>query len=438
MTSAPRTGRLTRGAIVGLAVAQAAAARLGHKVQTLAVAEAQREAARSAHEAELGRILFSALNQLKGTALKASQLLSLEMGLLPEGVRQELARAHYQVTPLNRALVIKLLRQEFGRGPEELFRDFEPQAFAAASLGQVHAATLHDGQCVAVKLQYPGMAASIRSDMRLLRTLLAGLGASTELLPDAALRDRLLDGIERKLAEELDYRQEADALDWFAERLPARVPGLLVPRAVRALSSARVLTAPRVPGLHLVEWLATSPTQAQRNRFGQLLWDGFLCSVFELHHLHADPHPGNYLFLPDGQLGLLDFGCTQSLPPGFCEALGAAWSALLRGETQGVQQAYTRLGLVSPDLDAQAFEQTLLPALAGLLDWQLLPLRQPTYDFSRHPAPPRLGAQQHRQAMKHLHSMPAELPYFDRAYLGLTQLLRSLGAQVRTANPWIQ
>ncbi len=431
----PRTGKLARGAIVGVAVAQATAARLGHKVHR---ALGTADAGQAAHEAEVGRILFAALNQLKGTALKASQLLSLELGLLPEGVRQALAQAHYQVTPLNRALVIKLLRQEFGQGPEQLFRDFETQAFAAASLGQVHAAKLHDGQAVAVKLQYPGMAASIHSDMRLLRALLAGLGAGTEFLPDAALRDELLAGIERKLAEEIDYRQEADALDWFAERLPARVPGLVVPQCVRALSGARVLTMPRVPGLHLAEWLATNPSQAQRDLSGQLLWDTFLCSVFELRRLHADPHPGNYLFLPDGRLGLLDFGCTQLLPAHFGPSLGAAWSALLRNEAAGVRQAYAGLGLVSPDLDARVFEHQLIPALAALLDWQLRPFRLGTYDFGRHPPPPRLDAQQHRLAMRHLHGMPAELPYFDRAYLGLTQLLRSLGARVRTANPWIQ
>ena len=149
----PRTGRLSRGAIAGMAVARAGLAHLGHKAQSLTRDEAQQEQARTAHEAELGRILFAALNQLKGTALKASQLMSMELGFLPEGMRQELARAHYQVTPLNRAVVIKVMRQELGGDPHTLFRHFEPQAFAAASLGQVHAATLNSGEAVAVKLQ---------------------------------------------------------------------------------------------------------------------------------------------------------------------------------------------------------------------------------------------------------------------------------------------
>ncbi len=135
-TRAPRTSRLTRSAIASVAVARAGVAHLSHKTQGLARSEAEQECARTAHEARLGRILFSALNQLKGTALKASQLLSMELGFLPDAMRAELARAHYQVTPLNRALVIQLLRQEFKQSPQELFGQFEPHAFAAASLGQ--------------------------------------------------------------------------------------------------------------------------------------------------------------------------------------------------------------------------------------------------------------------------------------------------------------
>ena len=174
----------------------------------------------------MGRILFAALNQLKGTALKASQLLSMELGFLPEGIRRELAKAHYQVTPLNRALVIKLLRQEFGAGPDRLFQTFEPQAFAAASLGQVHAATLADGQAVAVKLQYPGMATSIGSDLALLRTLLSAISLRSHTLPKADIVAPVMADIEHKLAEELDYLNEAEQLVWFGQHLAqARLGG---------------------------------------------------------------------------------------------------------------------------------------------------------------------------------------------------------------------
>ena len=433
----PRTGRLSRGAVAGMAVARAGLAHLGHKAQSLTRDAAQEAQARSAHEAELGRILFAALNQLKGTALKASQLMSMELGFLPEDMRQELARAHYQVTPLNRAVVVKVLRQELGDDPHKLFQQFEPQAFAAASLGQVHAATLANGDAVAVKLQYPGMAASIGSDMRMLRSLLQTFGPHSQALPKASIIERFMDDIACKLAEELDYLHEAQALQWFAEHLA--LPGLVIPQPVMDRTTRRVLTMRRLQGRHLNEWLQTQPSQAQRDHYGQLLFDNFVHCAFVLRRLQADPHPGNYLFMPDGQLGLLDFGCTRALDAGFCDAVSKVWSALLRGaaDTVGLQQAYSALGLISPGLSAHDFCTQLLPALADMQAWQRLPFMVPVYDFSQHPSYPGAKAEHQRQAVQFLQAVPPDLPYFDRAYLGLTQMLKALGSRVRTTNPWI-
>jgi len=433
----PSTGRLSRGAIAGMAVARAGLAHLGHKAQSLTRDAAQVAQARTAHEAELGRILFAALNQLKGTALKASQLMSMELGFLPEGMRQELARAHYQVTPLNRAVVVKVMRQELGQDPHTLFQHFEPQAFAAASLGQVHAATLANGDAVAVKLQYPGMAASIGSDMRMLRSLLQTLGGHSDALPKASIVERVMADIECKLAEELDYLHEAQALQWFSQHLT--LPGLVIPQPVMDRTTKRMLTMRHLAGQHVNEWLQTQPSQAQRDHYGQLLFDTFMHCAFVLHRLQADPHPGNYLFMPDGQLGLLDFGCTRALRPDFCAAVATVWSTLLHSplDTQRVQQAYRSLGLIDPALSAHDFCTQLLPALADMQAWQRLPFTVSVYDFTQHPPYPGSKPEHQRQAVQFLQAIPPDLPYFDRAYLGLTQLLKTLGARVRTTNPWI-
>ena len=437
----PRTGRLSRSAIAGMAVARASLAHLGHKAQSLTRDAAQEAQARAAHEGELGRILFAALNQLKGTALKASQLLSMELGFLPEGMRRELARAHYQVTPLNRALVVKVLRQEFGhefsQHPSALFQQFEPHAFAAASLGQVHAATLPNGDAVAVKLQYPGMAASIGSDMRMLQSLLKTVGGHSDALPKAHIIERVMQDIQGKLAEELDYVHEAQALQWFAQHLT--LPGLVIPQPVMNRTTRHVLTMQRLQGQHLAEWLQTQPSQAERDHYGQLLFDTFMHCVFVLHRLQADPHPGNYVFMPAGQLGLLDFGCTRILDPGFCEGMSTLWSTLLHSpvDTASLQQSYQALGLISTEMSANDFCIQLLPALADMQAWQILPFMAPVYDFSQHPAYPATPPEHQRLAVNFLQAIPPDMPYFDRAYLGLTQLLKTLGAHVRTRNPWI-
>lgn len=438
----PRSGRVARGAIAGGALARAGVARLGHKARDLARDEAQRSAARAAHEAELGRILFGALNQLKGVALKAAQLLSGETQLLPETVREQLARACYQATPMNQALVGKRMRQALGPDWAERFAHFEPQAFAAASLGQVHRAQLEDGRALALKLQYPGIAATISSDMRLLRSLLlgrlGGLALGEGALPDAALLARVLDEIEAGLAAELDYAQEARAMDEFRAALAPRLPQLVVPEVYQALSSPQLLVMQALPGQHLAEWLAQGPSQAERDRYGQLIFETFMLMVFELGRLHADPHPGNYLFMPDGRLGLLDFGCTRVLPRRFVEPLARAWSAALAPDGDAaLYGAYRELGLIDADLDLESFRRELRPALAPLLDWQLAPFREPVFDFGARAPLPHLGRSQQRVAVRHLHGMPPELPYLDRAFLGLNQLLAQLGARVRTRNPWI-
>jgi len=436
----PRSGRLARSAIAGRALVQAGASRLVHKAQDLARADDERAAARAAHEAQLGRILFAALNQLKGVALKAAQMLASEPQLLPEGLRQQLARACYQATPMNRAQVDRQLRQALGHDWAQRLPDFDAQAFAAASLGQVHRARLADGRAVAIKLQYPGMAATVRSDMRLLRLLLDGpfTGLLDEAggLPAPQLLATLLDEIEHSLQAELDYAQEAGAMQAFREQL--RLPGLVVPAAVPEFSTRQVLVMEALAGQHLQEWLDTRPSQAQRDHYGQLIFDSFLRMVFELRWLHADPHPGNYLFMADGQLGLLDFGCTQRLSEGFTTGLAQAWNAALRPDAdEALHQAYRDLQLISPGMTLQRFRKELRPALAPLLDWQLAPFRAPVYDFGQDRCLPRLQAGPQRTALQALHQLPTELAFFDRSYLGLNQLLHRLGARVKTSNRWI-
>lgn len=432
----PRTGKLARSAIVGVAVARAGVAQLAHATRKRVQLDASAELTQEAHDEALGRIAFQALNQLKGVALKASQLLSMDLGLLPEAMRQQLARAHYQVTPLNRALVLKLLRQEFVQGTHDLFASFEPQAFAAASLGQVHAATLHSGQMVAVKLQYPGMAATMQSDLQLLRLLLATLGQQAAAMPSPEVLERTLADMAATLAQELDYLQEATALQWFAQHLPS--PLMAVPTPVPSHTTARVLTMHKLDGLHLDVWLATGPSQAERDHYGQLLFDLFLHSIFVLQRLQSDPHPGNFLFMPGGQLGLLDFGCTRTLDGAFCNGLASAWRAVLRTpkDTSALQTAYTQLGLIDPAMREAVFCTELLPALQAMQDWQCLPFRSEVYDFAQLPVPPRPGAQ-YQHVTRHLKAVPSDLPYFDRAHLGLVHLLRAIKARVRTANAWI-
>ena len=425
----PRTSRLARGAITGLAAARIGAAQWGHRVRTPSV-EAQAE-----HEAALGRILFGALGQLRGSALKVSQLLSMHPGLLPEGVRRELARAQHQALPLNRALVGRVFRQAFGQEPEALFDHFEPTAFAAASLGQVHRAQLAGHGTVAVKVQYPGIAATIASDMQLMRTALRALAHTDLPLPAETVVDSVMAEIEATLLREVDYLQEAEQLQWFAQH--AAQPGVVLAQPILSHTRAQVLTQQYLPGLHLQAWLATQPAQALRDRAGQHLWDWFMHCIFGLGRVHADPHPGNFLFTPDGRVGVLDFGCTRSLSQDFRAQIAQAWSALLRPAADPqrdalVLQAYQALGLVQAELSVQAYTAELAPALAAMQAWQIEPFTQAVFDFSAKTAPPLATPAHQRLLGQHLVQLPGEMPAFERMWLGLMHLLTQLGARVQT------
>ncbi|MEK8029466.1 AarF/UbiB family protein [Ideonella sp. DXS29W] len=425
MSGCPPTGKLARGAIGGATAARLGAKRLLHKAHS-----ALGTPDLSAQQAELGRILFQGLNQLKGTALKAAQLLSLELGWLPEPMRQQLAQAHYQARPLNRALVLQLLRREFGAGPEQLFAQFNPQAFAAASFGQVHEARSHGSERLAVKLQYPGMAAVVASDMRLLRRLLQQLAPSAGLhLPGDTVLEAVLSDVETKLTEELDYRREADELAWFRKHLLR--PGLRLPAHWPEWSSERVITLEYLDGQHPEAWLARDPSQAERDALGQLLWDGFI-DMLRLRRIQADPHPGNFLCLPAGQLGLLDFGRTLALGERFVTTLHGGWVARRADDATALHALYAQQGLIRPELELARFRSELWPAIGPLIDWQLTPWREAVCDFGAYPLPPRMTPSQQQAAMRHLNHMPAEMPFFDRSFIGVTQLLRQWRARVHT------
>jgi predicted unusual protein kinase regulating ubiquinone biosynthesis (AarF/ABC1/UbiB family) len=431
-TEPPRTGRLARGTITGIAAARIGMAQLGHRVRRPS-AQAQAD-----HEAALGRILFGALGQLRGSALKVSQLLSMHPGLLPDGVRQELARAHHQAPPLNRALVGRVFRQAFGQEPEALFEHFEPTAFAAASLGQVHRAQLAGHGTVAVKVQYPGIAATITSDMQLMRAALRALAHTDMPLPANTVVDSVMTEIEATLLREVDYLQEAEQLQWFAEH--AALPGVVLAQPILSHTRAQVLTQQFLPGQHLQAWLATEPTQAQRDLAGQHLWDWFMHCLFVLGRVHADPHPGNFLFAPDGTVGVLDFGCTRSLSEHFRTQVTKAWSALLRPATDPqrdalVLQAYQALGLVNASLTVPAYTAELAPALADMQAWQMEPFTQPVFDFGVKTPPPITAGRHQRMLGKHLVQVPGEMPAFERMWMGLMHLLTGLGARVHTHCP---
>jgi predicted unusual protein kinase regulating ubiquinone biosynthesis (AarF/ABC1/UbiB family) len=221
--------------------------------------------------------------------------------------------------PMHPTLMRAQFKAALGSYPEKLFRSFEDEPFAAASLGQVHGAVTKSGEDVVVKIQYPAMAEAIKSDFRALRA--AGFAARLT----GHLKESIIREVERGILEETDYVHEARNIEHFRKAL-APLDFVRVPEVYRELSSDRVLTMSRVPGLRLQEFLNTNPSQELRDQLGAGLTRLFFFQLFRVQALHADPHPGNYLFSNDGTIGLVDFGCVKHLKPEVVRCYAQFWS----------------------------------------------------------------------------------------------------------------
>ncbi len=389
---------------------------------------ASREDARGELHARNAEDLFGELSKLRGTALKMAQGLSMEPGVLPEQFSEILARAQYEVPAMGPALVHRLVTQALGAPPESVFAEFSTRASAAASLGQVHQARLKDGTRVVVKVQYPNVRESVDSDLRLVR------GLAGRFLDKEAI-DPYLGEVRDRMMEETDYRLEGNNIEEFATRFEGS--RIVTPRWIPELTTERVLTMTQLDGLHLKEWLATGPTQEQRDQYGQLLWDAIHEQVAGTSlRVHADAHPGNFLFREDGRLGLLDFGCIKTFPLTFRDGLVRLYHARMDADQDGLLRAYAELEMLPPDMedDGRTYLLTVLDQLGAIIE----SLYQPeSYDFGAdrlldqfQAIIPQLTG---REAYKHRRPVGSQhFVFVNRLLAGMLSILTQLEARIET------
>jgi len=249
------------------------------------------------------------LGYLRGAATKLGQAFGSLPELLPEQVVSTLDMLHAQAPPMHFSLIREVLRSDLGKDPIDLFATFNKEPFAAASIGQVHKATLKSGEDVAVKIQYPGIGRAMQADLRNIMALIFPV----RLSPSAEAIRGWVESIRTMLAEETDYVHEAQNMREARALFPSK-DGIVVPKVFDEYSSSRVLTMEYLPGKRLDEFLATHPSQELRDEFGtkiNLAWE----RMYYANASYSDPHSGNYIFMRDGRLGLLDFGCIQHFTP---------------------------------------------------------------------------------------------------------------------------
>jgi predicted unusual protein kinase regulating ubiquinone biosynthesis (AarF/ABC1/UbiB family) len=290
---------------------------IGYQLQNLFLGESRRIEQRKLFHALAALQVREELQSLKGPIMKLGQTLSMQSQVLPEEVVNELANLQMRAPAMHPTLARAQFKGAYGKFPEEVFREFAPEPFAAASLGQVHRAVTRAGEQVAVKIQYPAIRSAIENDFKLLRSV--SLPARLSKFGSEAVISELEQGI----LKETDYLNEGKNIDFFREHLKP-LPYVEVPKVFWELTTDRVLTMSCVSGQPMSDFLLINqPTQQTRNEIGSRLMALFSYQVRRIHAIHADPHPGNYLINPGGRIGLVDFGCVKRFSPDFVELVRA-------------------------------------------------------------------------------------------------------------------
>lgn len=254
--------------------------------------------------------IYDTLKNLKGSALKVAQMLSMEKNIMPKAYVEKFSLAQFQVPPLSAPLVRKTFKKYFGDTPESLYDTFNAESVAAASIGQVHKAT-KDGKNLAVKIQYPGVAESISSDLAMVKPV-----AMKMFNIKGKDSDKYFQEVEGKLLEETNYVLEVAQSKEITEAC-SNIPHLRFPQYYEALSNERIITMDWMEGQHLSEFTKTNTSIEDANKVGQTLWDFYMFQMHQLKRVHADPHPGNFLVDAEANLIAIDFGCVKAVPEEF-------------------------------------------------------------------------------------------------------------------------
>ena len=375
--------------------------------------------------------IYDGLKELKGSALKVAQMLSMEKNLMPQAYVEQFSLAQFSVPPLSGALVKKTIRKYLGADPEALFDTFSMQSENAASIGQVHRAT-KEGKALAVKIQYPGVANSIRSDLAIVKPIALKMfnlkGKDT---------DRYFEEVENKLLEETDYLQELQSSQMISEAAQV-IPNLTFPKYYPKWTTSKILTMDWMEGVHLSEYVKREKLdQKERNLLGQTLWDFYMFQIHGLRKVQADPHPGNFMVSVQGELIAIDFGCIKEIPEDFY----VPYFELSKKENIEDQESFVKL-LTDLEilLDTDTEEETtyFLALFQKMMRLFTKPFHDQHFDFSDavfwdaisnlskdFTEDSQLRQMNGNRGSKHF-------IYINRTFFGLYHLLHDLEAQIET------
>ena len=376
--------------------------------------------------------IYDGLKSLKGSALKVAQMLSMEKNILPGAYVDKFSLAQFSVPPLSGPLVRKTFNQYLGSYPEEIFDNFTFESINAASIGQVHKATKGELK-LAVKIQYPGVANSISSDLALVKPVATRLfnlkGKDSE---------KYFKEVESKLLEETDYTLELKQSREITEAC-SLIPNLKFPTYYADLSCDKILTMDWMEGIHLSEYTAQAIDKRETKVVGQTLWDFYMYQMHVLKRVHADPHPGNFLVDDSGALIAIDFGCIKDVPEDFyVPYFELATSEAMQDRSFFIDKI-TTLEILRPDDSEEdsAYITDLFHELLGVLTF---PFHNDTFDFSDELFWAKVAHMSERLSqddkLKKLNGNRGSkhFLYINRTFFGLYNLLHDLKADIVVNN----
>jgi len=371
--------------------------------------------------------IYKSLSELKGSALKIAQMLSMDKNILPKSYVDKFTQSQYNAPPLSGPLIVRTFTKNFGKTPDKIYDSFNINSTNAASIGQVHQATLN-GKKLAVKIQYPGVGDSISSDLKLVKPFAFRLLGMSEKELNIYIKE-----VEERLLEETDYELEVKRSIAFSEACK-NLKNVVFPTYYPEISGKRIISMDWIEGLHLKEFLKTNPSQELRNKIGQALWDFYNFQQHELRAVHADPHPGNFMITPDEKLGVIDFGCIKEMPDDFYYPFFSLISTDVIQDKERTIEAFRKLDMIHKD-DNEAQIEFYYKSYKEMIELFAKPYINEVFDFSKNEFFEKLyeygekisKMPEFKQARGVKHFI-----YVNRTNFGLYTILHDLKAIVKT------
>ncbi|HEY5750430.1 MAG TPA: AarF/ABC1/UbiB kinase family protein [Chryseolinea sp.] len=381
--------------------------------------------------ADNAKDIYNSLSELKGGALKVAQMLSMDKNLLPTAYQQKFAMAQYSAPPLSYPLVVKTFQKYFGKSPDKIFDTFTTKAVNAASMGQVHLATLK-GKKLAVKIQYPGVGDSVKSDLAMVKPI-----ALTMFKLNPVEYNEFIQEVESRMLEETDYTLELKRSMDLSEKSKG-IKNILFPTYYPEYSSPRVLTMDWLEGKPLGQALTEEIPQESRNTLGQAMWDFYHFQMHTLRAVHADPHPGNFIITPDYKLGIIDFGCVKEIPQDFYSTYFQLLDSKILTDAAVQKKVFSDLRFVYPE-DTPKEKEFFTGVFVKLVELLSRPFRSEQFDFADNAYFDELFSFGEKlSTMKELRESKkargvSDAVYINRTYFGLYTILHDLKATIKTA-----